>query len=117
MWCYFVYDSPQEHPRISKDELNYLLKNTPPASSQLKKRPVPWGAIFTSWPLWTTIIAHWGVTWGFYTLLAQTPSYFNYIHGWSINMVSETKKLIHLATVAKYVHVAVNVSETCKYFM
>lgn len=84
---YFVYDSPRQHPRISKEELVYLMENLPKSLSDDKRRPVPWMAILTSGPVWVTILAHWGAIWGFYTLLAQGPTYFSFIHGWDINMV------------------------------
>lgn len=90
LWWYLVYDTPHEHPRISVDELEYIAKNTPPPIAHEKKNPVPWWSILTSGPLWVTIAAQWGITWGFFTLLAQAPSYFNYIHGWSLNMVNLT---------------------------
>lgn len=87
-WLYFAYDSPQQHPRISQAELNYIMENIPSTTVTAdKKRPVPWKAIMTSGPFWTTVLAHWGGTWGFYTLLAQGPTYFSFIHGWGINMV------------------------------
>ncbi|XP_043273356.1 uncharacterized protein [Venturia canescens] len=97
LWCYLVYDTPHKHPRISVEELEYIAKNTAPPIAQEKKRPVPWCSILTSGPLWITITAHWGATWGFHTLLAQTPSYFNYIHGWSLNMTGILSGAPHLA--------------------
>ncbi|XP_044013373.1 sialin [Aphidius gifuensis] len=84
-WLYFVYDSPSQHPRISKIELDYILENTPKSLPNDEKRPVPWIAILTSGPVWVTIMAHWGAIWGFYTLLAQGPTYFSRIHGWNIS--------------------------------
>ncbi|KAK0182211.1 hypothetical protein PV327_000372 [Microctonus hyperodae] len=85
-WLYFAYDSPQQHPRISQEELKYILENTPAVVSDNKSRPIPWKSILSSRPVWVCIMAHWGATWGFYTLLAQGPTYFSFIHGWDINM-------------------------------
>lgn len=82
-----MYDSPNQHPRISRSELDYILENTPKSLPNDEKRPVPWIAILTSGPVWVTIMAHWGAIWGFYTLLAQGPTYFSRIHGWDINTV------------------------------
>ncbi|XP_043281754.1 sialin-like [Venturia canescens] len=100
LWSYLVYDTPHQHPRISLEELEYISKNTPPPIVEKKKRPVPWCSILTSGPLWVTISAQWGIAWGFFTLLAQAPSYFNYIHGWSLHMTGILSGLPHLALMA-----------------
>lgn len=46
---------------------------------------IPWRSIILSGPVWVTITAHWGAAWGFFTLMTQAPTYFNFIHGWNIN--------------------------------
>ena len=42
-----------------------------------KRRPVPWGAFLRSSPVWAIIVAHFCFNWGYYTLLAWLPSYFD----------------------------------------
>ncbi|XP_063981973.1 sialin-like isoform X2 [Diachasmimorpha longicaudata] len=84
-WLFFMFDSPQQHPRISQEELEYILTNTPASLTVSRKQAIPWRAILTSRPMWVTAVAHWGATWGFYTLLAQGPTYFRFIHGWDLN--------------------------------
>jgi hypothetical protein len=37
---------------------------------------VPWGAFFSSRPVWAVTVAHFCFNWGYYTLLAWLPSYF-----------------------------------------
>lgn len=83
-WFFFVYDSPQIHPRISEDEKNYILENIS-GSVDEKETKVPWKEIFTSGPVWITVLAQWGGAWGFLTLMTQAPTYFNFIHGWNIH--------------------------------
>ncbi|XP_043491303.1 vesicular glutamate transporter 1 isoform X1 [Polistes fuscatus] len=83
-WFFCVYDSPQVHPRISEDEKNYILENIS-GSVDDKETKVPWKDIFTSGPVWITVLAQWGGAWGFLTLMTQAPSYFNFIHGWNIH--------------------------------
>jgi hypothetical protein len=39
-------------------------------------------------PVWMNILAQWGGIWGFFTLMTHAPSYFKFIHGWSIQAVS-----------------------------
>lgn len=83
-WHYFVYDSPQQHPRISDDEKNYIMENIAKSIDEEKKQ-IPWKSIILSGPLWITTAAHWSTAWGFVTLMTQAPTYFNFIHGWNIN--------------------------------
>ena len=37
---------------------------------------VPWGTFLRSAPVWAIIVAHFCYNWGYYTLLAWLPSYF-----------------------------------------
>lgn len=83
-WYFFVHDTPQQHPRISDDEKNYILDNIS-ESVQEEGTKVPWRSIILSGPVWVTIAAHWSSGWGFFTLMTQAPTYFNFIHGWNIN--------------------------------
>ncbi|XP_034256369.1 putative inorganic phosphate cotransporter [Thrips palmi] len=41
------------------------------------KLPVPWRAILTSVPLLSLLVAHLGYLWGYWVLIACTPSYIN----------------------------------------
>ncbi|XP_011881463.1 PREDICTED: sialin isoform X2 [Vollenhovia emeryi] len=84
-WHLLVYDSPQQHPRISEKEKNYILDNITGSVEDEEKARIPWRSIILSRPVWVTIIAHWGMAWGFFTLMTQAPTYFNFIHGWNIN--------------------------------
>lgn len=98
-WLYFVYDTPDLHPRIDPAERNYI-HDALGSSLQLKakneKRVIPWKAIFTSFPLWINIIAQFGGIWGLFTLLTQAPSYFRYVHGWGIGMTGILSGLPHI---------------------
>lgn len=79
---------PQQHPRISDDEKNYILDNINESVHEKKEIKIPWRSIMLSGPLWITIAAHWSSAWGFFTLMTQAPTYFNFVHGWNINAVS-----------------------------
>nr|XP_018909285.1 PREDICTED: sialin-like [Bemisia tabaci] len=85
LWLWFVYDSPLQHPTITKDERNHILTSTD-FSIDRKRPPIPWRAILTSRPLWINILAQWGGMWGFYTLLTQAPSYFKQVHRLNIQL-------------------------------
>ncbi|XP_029166244.1 putative inorganic phosphate cotransporter [Nylanderia fulva] len=95
-WHYFVYDSPQQHPRISDDEKNYIMENIAKSVDDEEKRQIPWKSIILSKPIWITIAAHWSTAWGFLTLMTQAPSYFNFIHGWNINATGMLAGAPHL---------------------
>lgn len=100
LWQYFVYDSPQKHPRISALEKNYLLEVLN-SSLQLnrcdgEKRKIPWRNILTCSALWINCIAQLGGTFGLFTILTQGPSYFRNIHGWDSTKVGLLAGIPHL---------------------
>lgn len=84
LWKFLVYDSPQQHPRISDDERNHIMDNIAKSVDE-EETQIPWKSIILSGPMWITIAAHWSSAWGFLTLMTQAPSYFNFVHGWNIN--------------------------------
>ncbi|EFN73550.1 Vesicular glutamate transporter 1 [Camponotus floridanus] len=84
LWQFLVYDSPQQHPRISDNEKNYIMDSISKSVDE-EKTEIPWKSIFLSGPIWITIAAHWSSAWGFLTLMTQAPTYFNFLHGWDIN--------------------------------
>ena len=88
-WLLCVYDSPATHPRITKSELNYIQKALGNSVQQNNaKSSTPWKAIFTSRPVWMNVIGQWAGVWGLFTLMTQSPTYFNIVHNWDIRAVS-----------------------------
>lgn len=69
-----MYNSPQEHPRISDEERIYIETNQGEEQAR-EKLAVPWRAVLTSLPFWALMLTHFGQNWGFYTLLTEMPSY------------------------------------------
>ncbi|XP_049772227.1 sialin-like [Schistocerca cancellata] len=53
----------------------------------------PWGHILTSRQVWLLVLAKWGSFWVLSTLLTQAPTYLRNIHGWSIGMGKQRKKI------------------------
>ncbi|KAM7292521.1 putative inorganic phosphate cotransporter [Ixodes scapularis] len=79
-WALLVYNSPQEHPRISDEERIYIETNQGEEQAR-EKLPIPWRAVLTSLPFWALMLTHFGQNWGFYTLLTELPSYLkNILH-------------------------------------
>lgn len=101
LWLYFVYDLPENHPRIHPREKDYILKSLGSSVIRDDKTTlkVPWKAILTSRATWLNIIAQWGGVWGLFTLIAQAPSYFRLVHGWGIEMTGILSGLPHLLRV------------------
>lgn len=49
---------------------------------------VPWGKFLRSGPVWAIIVAHFCYNWGYYTLLAWLPSYFDMALGLNVEKSS-----------------------------
>ncbi|OAD51893.1 Vesicular glutamate transporter 2 [Eufriesea mexicana] len=94
-WLFLIYDSPQDHPRISDEEKNYILQNLASTVDD-EQIDIPWRSILTSGQVWMTIMSHWGGGWGFLTLITQAPTYFNFIHGWNIKATGMISGVPHL---------------------
>ncbi|XP_063243532.1 sialin-like [Bacillus rossius redtenbacheri] len=79
-WMFLVYDSPQNHPNISKEELKYITENTGGDKSQAVKK-LPWKQILTSPPVWAYIVMGLPSQWMSSTLSTFTPTYMrNILH-------------------------------------
>lgn len=73
--------SPEQDPRITPEELEYIQKSIRNVSEERTFRTdVPWKRIFTSMPVWAIVVSHFGENWGFYTLLTQLPKYLKGTH-------------------------------------
>ncbi|KAK6165938.1 hypothetical protein SNE40_022744 [Patella caerulea] len=76
-WLYFVYDSPERHPRIKLEEVKYINHGKTTGSSKMNKPP--WSKIVKSMPFWAIVVAHinhgWTTTW----VLAYLPKYLKNI--------------------------------------
>lgn len=61
-----------------------------PAAKAAPSRPthVPWGKFLRSGPVWAVIVAHFTYNWGYYTLLAWLPSYFEMALGLNVEKSS-----------------------------
>ncbi|CAG9800583.1 unnamed protein product [Chironomus riparius] len=98
-WQYFVYDSPQKHPRITESEKKYLLEalsSSMQLHDQEQKRKIPWTKILTCSGLWINTIAQFGGIWGLFTILTQGPSYFRFVHKWDSTKIGLVSGLPHL---------------------
>ncbi|XP_025085593.1 sialin-like isoform X1 [Pomacea canaliculata] len=75
-WMLLVFDSPDQHPRISAQELEYIqasLRGRGGKSSTAVT--IPWRSILTSKPVWAIVVTHTCANWGTYTFLTNIPTY------------------------------------------
>ncbi|XP_059222226.1 sialin [Stomoxys calcitrans] len=85
LWCAFwfllAYNTPQEHPRITREELEYIEINI---SSETKKslgKKVPWKDIITSKPALAIGITTFGRIWIHYVFIINGPNFMkNILH-------------------------------------
>ena len=87
-WGLFAFDSPETHPRISPEERRYIETNIPGNTSKGTKLALPpLTKIFTSLPFLSLLIVHMAQTWGYNTLLTETPTYLSNIQHFSLKAV------------------------------
>ncbi|KAK4328598.1 hypothetical protein Pmani_001074 [Petrolisthes manimaculis] len=96
MWFSTMHSKPAHHPRISREELQYI-ENAIRSSGTSSKGPtrIPWKNIATSLPVWAIIICDMGNTWGISLLNTQLPTFMKNILGFNITMV---KLMFHVIT-------------------
>ncbi|XP_018006986.1 sialin isoform X2 [Hyalella azteca] len=79
LWLFFVYDSPSQHPRISRSERQMIESSIGGGSPDAPKMKIPWKSVWTSMPVFAIIVAHTCSNWGWYMLLVKLPTYMRYI--------------------------------------
>jgi ACS family sodium-dependent inorganic phosphate cotransporter len=78
-WFYLIYDSPEQHPRISENEklkLRHEIKRDLPSA---KKKRTPWTKILTSGPVWAIIMANTCASFTFFIAFMQLPTYMSHV--------------------------------------
>lgn len=53
-WMYLVHETPQDHPRISRQELKYILDGQGEEKTH-KNAQIPWKKVLTSVPVWAVV--------------------------------------------------------------
>ncbi|XP_075545508.1 sialin-like isoform X3 [Dermacentor variabilis] len=96
-WMFLVYDSPEDHPRITQEEYDYILINQGEEKVQ-KNLKIPWKPIAMSKGLWALSLAHFGSNWIYYTFLTIIPSYLSTILLYDIKKNGLISSLPYLLT-------------------
>lgn len=95
IWVVLCYNSPREHPFISKNEVNYL-KERMSEHTHEETAEVPWRYILTSKPLWATIIALIGFNWSILTIVTDLPKYMSGVLKFSVKNNGYLTSLVYL---------------------
>ncbi|XP_076085056.1 sialin-like [Mytilus galloprovincialis] len=74
LWFFLTRDTPNDHPRISVIERNYIITNIE-YNANKRTGKVPWVAMAKSVPLWAIIIGHTCSNWGIYTIWTSLPEF------------------------------------------
>lgn len=81
IWWLLAFNSPDEHPRISCQEYEYIQRNIDGDIRASQGMNVPWKSIFKSLPAWSIGITTFGRIWVHYTFIMGGPSYMkNMLH-------------------------------------
>ena len=83
-WCLFVFDTPDTHPRISKEEREHINNELRKVVNSEDTLTIPWKSIVKSVPFWGLMITDSANTWGMFTLLTNTPTYMKNVQGLDI---------------------------------
>lgn len=116
LWQYFVYDTPNHHPRIHPLEKKFIqesLSSSFKLNENEKRCKTPWLDIVTSRALWINTIAQFGGVFGLFTLLTQAPTYFRVIHGWQSTKIGILSGVPHLLRT----FVAIFISQIADYLL
>lgn len=82
-WCLLAFDTPSQHPRISREELEFIIANQGNEQAQLKRK-VPWLKILLSIPVWSSVLSHFGFNWIHYIFLSEMPTYLTSVLHYSL---------------------------------
>lgn len=75
VWFYVVSESPTNHPRISKEELEFIQSSLGDSVSKAPTIQLPISDIITSVPFLALLILHFGNLFGLFFLITATPRF------------------------------------------
>lgn len=96
LWWVMVADTPAKHPRITKEEKEFIQNSLQDQISD-KKAWLPVRHVLTSVPFWALTFLHFGNNWGLYFLLTAAPKYMNEVLGFNIAKAGFLSSLPYLA--------------------
>ncbi|OQR67980.1 sialin-like [Tropilaelaps mercedesae] len=79
LWCFvwlvLITDTPQQHPSISLDELEFITNDLGARTPDAGQMATPWRQILCSLPVWSVHIAFFGTLYLQYVLIIELPTY------------------------------------------
>jgi ACS family sodium-dependent inorganic phosphate cotransporter len=96
-WRLLVTTTPQAHPSITSQELEYISAHAPTAGAA--EEAPPWGKLLTNMPMWAIIVAHFTNNWTLYVILSWLPIYVNQGLGVDFASVGMISMLPHIASL------------------
>lgn len=81
IWYALAFNTPDEHPRISCNEFDYIQRNIDDDIRSAQGMHVPWGSIFRSLPAWSIGVTTFGRIWVHYTFIMGGPTYMKSMLG------------------------------------
>ncbi|XP_015781181.1 sialin-like [Tetranychus urticae] len=95
LWLTTITETPNNHPFISKYEIDYIDK----ANSNVGKVkiPVPWLSIFTSLPIWSIIVAKGCIYMGIMIFNTKIPAYLESELGMDLTSNGSFNSLLNIA--------------------
>lgn len=78
-WYFLAFNTPQTHPRITQQELQFIEANKSAETNKSFGMKVPWKSIFTSWPAWAIGITTFGRIWINYVFVMDGPKFMKNI--------------------------------------
>lgn len=87
IWCrVWPMFKPEEVEPIVTESMSIMDSiDLPSEIKPPEKVTLPWGEFFRSLPVWAVTVAHFCFNWGYYTLLAWLPSYFELALGLEVD--------------------------------
>lgn len=107
LWFVLVFDSPAQHPRITKEERAEIETKIADGEGGKSVKPskVPWVKIFTSLPVWAIVVTHACSVFGYFTVVNQLPTYMKDVLHFNIKKNGLLSSLPYLGknTFYKYI--------------
>tara|TARA_B100001142_G_scaffold105834_1_gene107689 strand:- start:45 stop:842 length:798 start_codon:yes stop_codon:yes gene_type:complete len=105
IWFFFwhrnITSLPVDHPNISKEELDFIIKEAP-AKSKAPKLP-PLEKLIKNKPLWGIVVAHFCANWPLFVLISWLPIFIK--DGLGISYQDDTATFILLILVPSLVSI------------
>jgi ACS family sodium-dependent inorganic phosphate cotransporter len=81
VWYLLVTNTPEEHPRVSPEELDHILQGQ---HSTPRAQTIPWQRFFRERAFWALLCAHFCTNWTWYTFLTWLPTYLVQVRHFSL---------------------------------